>query len=767
MIGDYCNNTSRTVADNVSASKIGDAGFSGSNRSRFGTYRVRPAYRSRYADNNAACPRIAIVRYALVIILATIQLISVILVTYDLITKGHLSVRSMALTAVCGIMLGALLCFICFRLVHSFLRQRTNVTRVPDAQLSTTPPVSVPLSTATAGRAIESPTDYLSEVQNNLHDFGAQWVPDTPLSTTTAGRVVESSADRLSAVRNNLCGVRMVSDIQPAGHVILTARYLGKSEDHLSPSVVPGVSASRVAFYSCRRGEILCAIGREVFRVRSWTIGCVDPIVPGYVQIILRPMFPKDMSIAKCRMYFKRDGAAEATPMHLLKVKVTTESLLSLMFESGIYTDCVGSSESLRHYMEFYSRLLLCCSPGSSRDGAICRSREEALRRAGQDLLYMAGNHAEIQQFTHDIITYRRVFERLLSFGSITRLEKAFIDSCLNSTSECNAEALGGDGMGTSREFISALYAITCTYEQFFKNLDDTHRTLLIISKFLTDRDFRVVMVAKAMNAVHNAIHIIKGRKAQITLDAIISHGRIEESLSYLCRWMLALFESVSAVLLISSCGLTHMQDLDTSIVRWLAVIPGFEVIGASGVAEALATSAQWGRGITPNSEVDARFLAAIDIMGKTAEFCASVPGATQALCTDTEDIGVTGPMKTLQTPLARLNREGLRAIIAFAVACEIADLLPDGQRCSLDALREIIGPEIGSGAMLRILENAGREQYGFFASLISDIVYVRYPSLDRELVGVRFPAVEETSFVNVTTETGVQTPCRLALQNL
>ena len=738
MIGDCCNNTSRAVADNIdniSVPETGGADVRGSSGSRLGAYRVGPTYRSRHTNNDTACPRVAIVRHALVIILTTIQITSVILIIHDLMTRG-LSVRSAALMAACGIMWEALLCFIYSRLIRLSLQQRTNVTSVPNMQIPTDSPIS------------------------------------TPLSATTAEHVAEIPADRLFEVQNNLCGVRIVSDIQPAGHVILAASYLGKSEDHLSSSVMPGMSASRVAFHIGRRGEILCVIGCEVFKVHSWTIGRIDPMVPGCVQIVLRPMFPKDMSIARCRMYFRRDGAVGATPMHLLKAKVTTESLLSLMFESGTYTDCVGSSESLRHYMEFYSRLLLRCSPGSSRDvavggEAVRGGREEALRLAGRDLLQMVGSHAGIQQFMHDIITHRSAFERLLNFGSITRLEKAFIDSCLNSTAECDVEALSGDGVGTSREFISALYATTCIYEQFFKNLDDTHCTRLIISKFLADRDFRTVMVVRTINAVHNAVNRVKRRKAQITLDAIINYGCMEESLSYLCRWMPALFESVSAVLLISSYGLTHMQDLDMSIVRWLAIIPGCEVISANSMTEALATSVQRGRGITSDSGMDARFLAAIEFISKTAEFCAYVPGAAQALRTDTEDSGVTGPTKTLQTLLARLNREGLRAIIAFAVACEIVDLLPDGQKCSLSALREIIGPEIGSGAMLRILENARQEQHGFFTSLISDAVYVRYPSLDRELVGVRFPTVEETSFVNVTTATSIQTPCRPAFQNL
>ncbi|AXW84930.1 hypothetical protein BKM88_02110 [Anaplasma marginale] len=720
------------MVDNTSVPATGDVDVRGSSSSRFGTYRVGRASGSCHADNNAVLPRVAIVRHALVIILAAVQLVCVVLVTYDLVKKGHLSVWSAALMAACSIMWGVVL----LRLAYLFLRRRANVAMVLNAQLPTDPLISVPASTATAGREIGSRTDRLSEVQNNLH------------------------------------GVQAVSDIQPAGHVILTASYLGRAEDHLSASVGPGVSASRVVFHSGGRGEILCVIGREVFKVRSWAIGRVNPMVPGCVQIILRPIFPQDMSIARHAMYFKRNGAAGAEPMHLLKVRVTTESLLSIMFESGIYTDCVGSSESLRHYVEFYSRLLLRCLPGSSGDSAVGGEvahwgREDALRCAGRGLLQMVGSHAGIRRFVCDIITHRRAFERLVSFGSITRLEKAFIGSCLNSTAECDVAALGGNGADTSREFVSALYAITCTYEQFFKNLDDTHRTRLIISKFLADKDFRTVMVARTINAVHNAIYSIKRRKAQITLDAIISHGCIEESLPYLCRWMPALFESVSAVLLINSYGLTHMQDLDASIVRWLAVIPGFEVINTNGVVEVLAKSTERGRGITPDSEVDTRFLTAIEIISKTAEFNAYVPSAAQALYTGTEDSNMTRPMKTLQTPLARLNPEGLRAIVAFAVACEIADLLPDGQKCSLNALREIIGPEISSRAMLRILENAGQKQCGFFTSLISDVVYVRYPSLDRELVGVRFPAVEETSSIDVTTETSVETPYRPPLQNL
>ncbi|WP_037351799.1 hypothetical protein [Anaplasma marginale] len=720
------------MVDNTSVPATGDVDVRGSSSSRFGTYRVGRASGSCHADNNAVLPRVAVVRHALVIILVAVQLVCVVLVTYDLVKKGHLSVWSAALMAACSIMWGVVL----LRLTYLFLRRRANVAMVLNAQLPTDPLISVPASTATAGREIGSRTDRLSEVQNNLH------------------------------------GVQAVSDIQPAGHVILTASYLGRAEDHLSASVGPGVSASRVVFHSGGRGEILCVVGREVFKVRSWAIGRVNPMVPGYVQIILRPIFPQDMSIARHAMYFKRNGAAGAEPMHLLKVRVTTESLLSIMFESGIYTDCVGSSESLRHYVEFYSRLLLRCLPGSSGDSAVGGEvahwgREDALRCAGRGLLQMVGSHAGIRRFVCDIITHRRAFERLVSFGSITRLEKAFIGSCLNSTAECDVAALGGNGADTSREFVSALYAITCTYEQFFKNLDDTHRTRLIISKFLADKDFRTVMVARTINAVHNAIYSIKRRKAQITLDAIISHGCIEESLPYLCRWMPALFESVSAVLLINSYGLTHMQDLDASIVRWLAVIPGFEVINTNGVVEVLAKSTERGRGITPDSEVDTRFLTAIEIISKTAEFNAYVPSAAQALYTGTEDSNMTRPMKTLQTPLARLNPEGLRAIVAFAVACEIADLLPDGQKCSLNALREIIGPEISSRAMLRILENAGQKQCGFFTSLISDVVYVRYPSLDRELVGVRFPAVEETSSIDVTTETSVETPYRPPLQNL
>ncbi|ACZ49312.1 hypothetical protein ACIS_00757 [Anaplasma centrale str. Israel] len=749
MTGDFGKSTSQTVANGMVESATKRVSFHSSTAGRpSGVYKRRYDIISGDSSggNGATRSKVALALHMLIIVVATIQLVAAVWITYDLAVKGRLSIVGVALMAACGVVWGLLMCCVCCNGGSMALSLQQGI-RVTEVSSSTHIPKDVPVAPLPATAAITK-------------------------------HVVESPVDRASRVQDTLreLGVQEVHDVQVDGHVVLTASYLGKSEDYLTTPVTPKTGAHHVTFRLGRQREILCTIGREVFKVHSWAGGRTNPIIPGRLQIIVRPMFPQNMDAVSYRMYFKRNGTERVEPMHLLKVRVTAESLLSIMFESGVYADCVGSSEALRHYVDFYSRLLLRCSPGASKDSielgyeykSVRGSRESVLRLAGKNLPQVAGNNAGAARFLHDVVTYRCAFERLLNFGSITRLEKAFIDSILNSTAKYSVEAICRDGAGTSREFVSALYALTCTRERFFQNLDDMHLTQAIISKFLTDKDFRTIMVARTLNAVHNAIHRIRKKGAQITLDSIISYGHIEESLSYLCRWMPGLFESVSAVLLISSHGLVHMQDLDASIVKWLAVIPGFEVIGVGGdVAEVSAASAKRKNKTAAGSGVDARFLAAIKIAVREAAFNESVAKAVHAALKSAKSNGITGDLKTLQISLAKLNQEGLRAIVAFAVACEIADLIPNGHKCSPEVLREILGPELSSQSMLRVLESAMHGHCEFFTSLISEVAYVHYPSLDRGLVGVRFSTTRETSFIDVTTETSVQTPNGQALQNL
>ncbi|MCU7611684.1 hypothetical protein [Anaplasma capra] len=599
-----------------------------------------------------------------------------------------------------------------------------HVARAVDR--GSTEPARLPLEAVTA--PLEGRLCYRNS------DSSASTVADFPACVDQSVQQEIGDADnRLSEMKDILYkfGIREICDGQSADHTILTLSYCGKFCDVMSQALPR--SDACVAFYLNKQQEILCVLGEGVFRVDVLASRRSRPAAPGSIQIVLRAKFPQGMHVTRQEAKFRRSGPNQAKLVYPLKVEVTPENLLLAMIESGVCSRKIGGLEALRSYLEFYSRSFL-----SGTSGYSSRYREGRCSRLTQGPSLQMPNGTKMARFMHDIIEHKRAFKRLLTSESITKLEKKFLDSTLRSSDTYGAEAASTEG--TSLEFISALYALTCTHEQFFKDLDSPHYKREVILKFLTDKNLRVAMVIRTLNATYKAIRRIKKKGAHAAIDSIINEGAIERDLPYLCRQLPALFESVYAILLTISCSFVHSGDCDTSLLKWFNVVPGFGTAKADDVVKLVSRCAEL-CGITSTDSGCELFLIAAEIVAKLElggdPFLGdSIPKAIQALLKMSE--GEDGRhLVVLKTSLAKLSDDSLRQVVAFAVACEIADLVAQRGECSISALSDIFGPEINSQAILGVLDSVG-ECPGFFASLMSEVVYVHYPPLDYELIGMR-----------------------------
>ncbi|MGN7678492.1 MAG: hypothetical protein ACTJLL_01890, partial [Anaplasma sp.] len=340
-----------------------------------------------------------------------------------------------------------------------------------------------------------------------------------------------------------------------------------------------------------------------------------------------------------------------------------------------------------------------------------------------------------------DLTKHNQKFSELLRSTFITRSEKRLLSPLLD-----EAKATNVPHKGTSLEFLSALYVMTCVHEQFFQDPDEMYQKRAIVGEFLINADLRMAMITRTLGVVHHTLWCLKNKQLKISLESMLAEGKFPKTLPYFCRQMPALVESIFSVLLISFGEPMVGVDLDPSIVRWLRMIPGFRraVGGPLRCVELCASlPKKWGSTQCIQTE-DIRFLAVAEVVSiLSTEGCVSNDSVQEVTDKVLEILRADDKAKyveALKTTLSKLNEEDLRQVVASAVAYEVAKFIPAKKSCSISLLEQALAPEIHSNAVLRVLEGAWNSSSRIFTSLMSEVAYIHYPSTEEALTQVNFP---------------------------
>ncbi|MGN7661758.1 MAG: hypothetical protein ACTJLK_03995 [Anaplasma sp.] len=530
------------------------------------------------------------------------------------------------------------------------------------------------------------------------------------------------------------------------GQVVVTVDHIPQFDIRTLQKAGAALRGQRVAFYVDEHLRILCIIGNNAFRVKACSDNCSKPTTTRHMQIVLQPGFPQGMQILERRVYFRHDGSKDTTLMYPVKAELTPENLILIMLEPCISQGGIGGNfEAFRHYLEFYSQLL-----SYDRRRGFASSLEPKSGGAMQpgEAMDSQINHAPVHDVAElrlrlnaDLTKHSQKFSELLRSTFITRSEKRLLSLLLD-----EAKATDALHMGTSLEFLSALYVMTCAHKQFFQDLDEIRQKRVMVGEFLINANLRTAMITRTLGMVYHALLRVKNNQLKISLESMLAEGKFHRTLPYFCGQMPALVESIFSVLLISYGEHLIDMDLDPSIMRWLRMIPGSHR-RASGPLRCVELCAslpeRWGSTQCIRTE-DIRFLAVAEVVFVlSTEGCVSNDSVQEITDKVLEVLRADDKAKyveALETTLSKLNEEDLRQVVASAVAYEVAKFVPAGKSCSMSLLEQALAPEVHSNAVLKVLEGACSSPSRIFTSLMSEVAYVHYPSTEEELAQVNLP---------------------------